>query len=306
MACAACAVRQDFEWMWEGEWKASTGAFEATEALARELDLEIIGADTRTRVTDTRVAPFRYICNFEYELPGGRKLPCCTGTLIGPRTVLTAGHCIEGQTPARVRIIPGRNRALEPLPATFAASFILPPGFAATTATDFGIVRLADPIGNSVGYWSAAYRKTAVDPTGTSILSSGHLPLPAGKIKVNLSGYPVDKPADKTIDCRPPVAQRKKCNFMCTGDPNRNPLCGTEQWKSYDQTVAVRGGILEYKNDDCQGHSGSPLWVRRHPSMGGRVLVGIQITGDDGAGVVANRAVFITPAVRAFIVANTL
>jgi V8-like Glu-specific endopeptidase len=290
--------------MGEGDWELPQEAFEPADAL--ELDLELIGADTRVRVTDTTAAPFRYICNFEYEIAGGRRLPCCTGTLIGPRTVLTAGHCIDGVTPARLRIVPGRNRASEPLGATRAASFILAPGFAATTATDFGIVRLADPIGNRAGWWSANYRRTAVDPTGTSILASGRLPLPAGRIKVNLSGYPVDKPVDRTLDCRPPQAMRQRCNSMCTGDPGRNPLCGTEQWRAYDVTVAVRGGILEYKNDDCQGHSGSPLWVRRHPSMGGRVLVGIQITGDDGTGLVANRAVFITPGVRAWIVANTV
>ena len=33
--------------------------------------------------------------------------------------------------------------------------------------------------------------------------------------------------------------------------------------------------MLTYLNDTCPGHSGSPVWVRRHPSMGGRVLVGV-------------------------------
>ena len=70
--------------------------------------------------------------------------------------------------------------------------------------------------------------------------------------------------------------------------------------------VLLRGGMLHYLNDTCPGHSGSPVWVRRHPSMGGRVLVAVHVARDDGIGVVANRSVLITPAVRQFIVANTV
>lgn len=268
-------------------------------------DLEIIGSDTRTRVTDTTQAPFRYICNFEYNVPGRGRVAGCTGTLIGPRTVLTAGHCIDTIRATHLRVIPGRNRTLEPLPATQAARLILAPGYAPTTQTDIGIVHLVDPIGSRVGFWSADYRKTGIDPTGTSILRTGTLPLPAGKLKVNVSGYPGDKPGDARSRCRDPRGNSRRC-FVNGADRARSPLCGTEQWKAYDLQVARSAGMLHYLNDTCPGHSGSPVWVRRHPTMGGRVLVGVHVAGDDGVSPVANRAVFITPAVRAFIVANTL
>lgn len=73
-------------------------------------DYEVIGLDTRTCIRNTTVAPFRYICSI--DLNG----PCCSGTLIGPRTVLTAGHCITPPScsvvPGVTRVIPGRNGRL--------------------------------------------------------------------------------------------------------------------------------------------------------------------------------------------------
>ncbi|MEZ4682797.1 MAG: hypothetical protein R2932_52175 [Caldilineaceae bacterium] len=59
-------------------------------------------------------------------------------------------------------------------------------------------------------------------------------------------------------------------------------------------------GLLEYENDTEAGHSGSPVWVKRSLSVGGRTLVGIHI-GFDPATRRANRAVAITPAILTFI-----
>lgn len=247
---------------------------------------EVIGRDSRVRETKTTDAPFRYICNLEYD---GQAI--CTGTLIGPRTVLTAGHCLDGLSPSRMRVIPGRNGTLEPLPATQAAQFFLAPGYSEVSPTDYGIIRLHDPIGNLVGYWSRTYRRTQQDPIGTSI-SAAPLPLQAGVLRLNISGYPSDKPSDRSWGCR-------------GSNPNR--ICGTYQYRAYERTVRSKDGMLHYLNDTFPGHSGSPVWVRRHPSMGGRVLVGIHVGGDDSSTRgVSNRAVRINDSIVRFITANTI
>ena len=202
-------------------------------------------------------------------------------------------------------MIPGRKGTLEPLPATQAVRFILAPGFSGSTRTDYGITHLADPIGNTVGYWTLKTHRNPGDSVGTSIFTSGSLPMPAGKLKVNLSGYPADMPSDKKYFCRDPNRPLNRCRHSQLSDKRRSALCGTYQYRAYDLSVRLAGGILHYLNDTCPGHSGSPVWVRRSPDMGGRVLVGIHIAGDDPniAGK-ANRAVFIDATVRSFIVAN--
>lgn len=265
---AGSASEGEFEG--EGEWESED-----------EVLYEVIRRDTRVLVRNTTAIPFRFICHLECN---GRAWGA--GTLIGTRTVLTAGHCLDGQSPSRMRIIPGRNGTLEPLPATLAAAFRIAPAYRAVTSTDYGIIHLRDPIGSNVGFWSRTYQRRAGDESGTSI-SAGPLPLRAGVLRVNLSGYPGDK-------------------SITIGRPPRR-IIGTQQFRAYDRSVQLRDGMLHYLNDTFPGHSGSPVWVRRHPSMGGRVLIAIHVGGDDPSiPGRANRAVKITPAILSFVVANTI
>ncbi|MCU1349293.1 MAG: family protease [Acidobacteria bacterium] len=266
-------------------------------------EAEIIGPDNRKRVPDTTKAPFRYICNLEYKIPGIGYRAIGSGTLIGPRTVLTAGHCLvdENDKPLvkqLMRVRPGRNGARS-LAAATPVHFEFFPRFAPGTRTDVGIIHLAQPVGKSIGSWTRVYAKRPGDPIGTSFIR-GDLPVDPGKLKVNLSGYPGDMPGDPRLRCRESPAV--PCAYSSPDDPKRNPLCGTYQYRAYDLTVRLAGGILHYLNDTCPGHSGCPVWVRRSPDRGGRVLVAVHISGDDPkiAGK-ANRAVFLDAKVRQWI-----
>lgn len=250
---------------------------ELDELLGYELDSEVRGKDARIRIKTTTDAPFRFICHLEVD---GQRWG--SGTLIGPRTVLTAGHCLTDYSDnplekSRMRIIPARNGAREPLGSTTVSKFLPIPGYDDVSRTDVGIIQLTERIGDKVGWWTAIHSKRKGDSHGTSILQ-GSLPLPAGSLKVNLSGYPADKP------------------------PGCTTSCGTVQYFAYDESVNRKDGMLFYENDTFGGHSGCPVWVRRDASMGGRVLVGIHV-GSMGA---VNCAVFIDSTVRKFITDNTL
>lgn len=248
---------------------------ELDEVVGYELDYEQVGkTDTRKRVPDTTLVPFRYICQLEVDGQAAG-----SGTLIGPQTVLTAGHCLLPPADMwRMRVIPGRNGGKEQLGYAMASKPKPFERFVSGTRTDVGIIQLKERIGDEIGWWTASHFRPKGDPRGTSILR-GTLPMPAGKLNVHLSGYPADKPDGCTVD-----------------------TCGTGQYHTYDDTVRRKQGLLFYENDTYSGHSGSPVWVKRHASMGGHVMVGIHI----GALGRLNVAVFIDDNVRKFIADYTL
>jgi V8-like Glu-specific endopeptidase len=268
-------------------------------------EAEIIGPDNRKLVKNTTDAPFRYICDLDYLVPGVGYRSIGTGTLIGPRTVLTAGHCIDGVEARFMRVRPGRNGTSSPLPSATAAKFIPFPGYAPSSPTDLGIIHLAQPIGQRVGYWTRAYTKRKSDAIGTSFLAGG-LPMPAGQLKVNLSGYPADMPAGAKYGCRDAAQPEYRCHHSLLSNKKRSPVCGTYQYRAYDLTVRRSGRILHYLDDTCPGHSGCPVWVRRDPTKGGRVLIGVHTSSDDPATRgKANRGVLFDKTVLAWIAKYT-
>ncbi|HEX6097797.1 MAG TPA: trypsin-like serine protease [Thermoanaerobaculia bacterium] len=289
MTCS-CAQQQESGY----ELDALGELFEEEDEFGNELDQEseIIGPDSRILTKKTTLAPFRYICNME---SGGQ--PFCTGTLIGSRTLLTAKHCLEGETEkGGVRIIPGRNGSSEPFKSTTSEKFV------SYDSADIALVHLKDPIGDTVGFWTRTHSRSKADPIGTSILS-GSLPLPAGTLKVNVSGYPGDMPLAKKYACRDPKAKGARCTF--NQGAGRSNLCGAFQYRSYDVTVKRDGNLLRHTSDTCGGHSGSPVWVRRHWSMGGRVLVAVHVGSNTLKKKTTNRAVLIDKDILKFIIANT-
>lgn len=148
------------------------GSFADGEALFETMMDTVHGADERKRVTDTTSFPNRAI---------GRLALGCTGTLIGPRVVLTAGHCIYDLKTKKflkdLDFSPGQNAKSYPYGTVKWTHATTTKAYTeqGKTEWDFAVVILKDPIGNSVGYMGYGYNDG---------MNSGN---------ININGYPSDK-----------------------------------------------------------------------------------------------------------------
>ena len=169
---------------------------------------DVIGIDDRVIISDTSTTPWRCICHLEITYDSGQ-VGFGTGWFAGPRTVITAGHCLFTRgTPARrakqVRVIPGRNGTLAPYGYMVASRFEWNPKWesgsdAEAAAYDYGAIFIDDeingvPWGERIGFFglrsyakgedklldmaivnNAGYPHEATKPYGTMWFNAGRV-----------------------------------------------------------------------------------------------------------------------------------
>jgi trypsin-like peptidase len=137
-----------------------------------------IGADDPRRPVDVRAEPWRALGRVQLDV-GGR----CTGVLVGPRTVLTAAHCLFGPRSRQV-VRPGTVHFLlgyhmgEWAARARVASFTMGDGFALDRASphggplgaDWALLTLDAPLGEG----RALRLRRDLPPSGTELMLAGY------------------------------------------------------------------------------------------------------------------------------------
>lgn len=179
----------------------------------------VCGRDDRVRISPATAIPWRWIAQLIITFPNGNRSRC-TGWLIGPRTVMTAGHCVysrgNGGWARTIEVIPGLDSAVRPFGSQVATSFRSVNGWINSSDPnfDYGAIILPNcDLGRRVGWF------------GFASLNDGSL----RNLQVNNSGYPGDKPF------------------------------GT-QWFNAGRITSVGARKIYYMVDTFGGQSGSPVW----------------------------------------------
>jgi glutamyl endopeptidase len=218
----------------------------------------VIGADERVRILETDLPPWRMICALRMRgRSGGSAIG--TGWFIGPRTVVTAGHCVYstqffGGWAQSIEVIPGlvgpgTDADVRPFGSVTSEQFSSIDRWTEKEDPDFdiGCIHLTEPKGEEVGWFA---------------LGS----LPPEELEgflVNVSGYPGDR-----------------------GD-------GEEQYHAANRVLRVTDRRLFYEVDTFGGQSGAPVWIYEEDGAP-PLAVGIHAYGTGGTpsnfGIVANSA----------------
>ena len=220
----------------------------------------VLGIDERTRILDTDLAPWRMICALRMRVPSGGAA-IGTGWLAGPRTIITAGHCVFSQFffggwAEAIEISPGRNGNLFPVQTVASQRFSSVDRWVSNEDPDFdiGAIHLNDSLGDSLGWFAIGA-------------------LPASELEsflVNISGYPADR-----------------------GD-------GQEQYFHRNRILRVTERRIFYDVDTFGGQSGAPVWIHESEGAE-PLAVGIHAYGVGGTptnfAITANSAPRIIPEV---------
>ena len=229
----------------------------------------VLGDDRRTAVQDTAAAPWRMVCHLQIEGPFASATG--TGWLAGPRTVVTAGHCVFdaaglGGWARSIRVSPGMNGGKAAFGSYDATRFATTDGWRlrGDLGADLGAILLDAVPGQPDPGAAAGWFGVAVLPDDQLL-----------DMMVNVSGYPADKPAA------------------------HGGLPGSQQWHGRNRITGLEPERLFYEVDTTVGQSGGPAYVVDHPG-GMPVVVGVHAHGVEEmggrAGPPANSAPRITAA----------
>lgn len=160
----------------------------------------------------------------------------CGGSLIAPKVVLTAAHCVAGTTASEIDAVVGRTRLSRSADGQriSVTRIVRHPDYDAKTQTDdVALLQLAEP---------AAVTPLALDGPGDA-------PAEKPSTLVTVAGWGATKEGGNTSDDLRFVPLRIRSNAACENE-----------FGDVDGEATVCAGSTRAGEDSCQGDSGGPLF----------------------------------------------
>ncbi|MCE7927019.1 MAG: hypothetical protein DYG91_00755 [Chloroflexi bacterium CFX7] len=144
-------------------WRAP-GSTVRPERAAGVAGAAIIDTDERVQIQDTTVYPWRAIAWLGLYDSDENLFGHCTGTFIGPDTILTAAHCLwdsdTGTWTEDIAVAPGKDGTYEPYSYEWAVNWWVPDGYIGSGGDnlwDWGVIKLgSSTLGMTVGWLQVA------------------------------------------------------------------------------------------------------------------------------------------------------
>lgn len=212
----------------------------------------IIGGDNRFRVTNTTAAPYSYTCYMYSVYKNGDTSGVYSGFMIGPKTAVTAAHCIlSDKALDHVVVVPGKNENREPFGRAYSTKVAVTDEYinGGNRADDWAVMELDRNIGDQSNYPILKYIHGTY--VGTSVENTGY-------------------PSENNCSLQNNAATR-----MISGK-------GKVRYSEENDPFGYGRGILKGDWDASGGNSGGPVFA--YYSDTGYTVIGILTAGsDDGS-----------------------